>query len=307
MSRPGSVSRMDGILLIDKPAGPTSHDVVARLRRSSGERRIGHTGTLDPRATGLLPLVVGRATRIASLLTGREKAYEATIRFGWCTDTDDTDGQVVGSTSDVRPSEADLAAALEAFRGTFDQTPPRHSAKKIHGQRAYELARQDRPVDVQPVPVTVSHLQVLGRTEDTVTLAVTASSGFYVRALARDLGLALGCGGHLGSLRRVRSGTFLVEDALALEEAERLGPAVADRLIPPALALEELSAVELTDGGLKRVVHGNPVGPEHLAGRWVPPPSGAAPVRLLAADGRLVALARSRGGALHPAVVLGYD
>lgn len=307
MSQPGSVSRMDGILLIDKPAGPTSHDVVARVRRSSGERRIGHTGTLDPRATGLLPLVVGRATRIASLLTGREKTYEATIRFGWCTDTDDADGQVVGSTSDTRPSEADLAAALEAFRGTFDQTPPRHSAKKVQGQRAYELARQDRPVDVQPVPVTVSHLQVLGRTEDTVTLAVTASSGFYVRALARDLGLALGCGGHLESLRRVRSGTFLVEDALPLEEAERLGPAVADRLIPPALALEELSAVELTDGGLKRVVHGNPVGPEHLAGRWVPPPSGAAPVRLLAADGRLVALARSRGGALHPAVVLGYD
>ncbi len=307
MSQPGSVTRMDGILLVDKPAGPTSHDVVARLRRSSGERRIGHTGTLDPRATGLLPLVVGRATRIASLLTGREKAYEATIRFGWCTDTDDADGQAVGATTDARPSEADLAGALEAFRGTFDQTPPRHSAKKIQGLRAYELARRDRPVEVQPVSVTVSHLAVLGRTADTASLAMTASSGFYVRALARDLGLSLGCGGHLESLRRVRSGTFLVEDALPLEEAERLGPAVADHLIPPAQALEDLAAVELTDGGLKRVVHGNPVGPEHLAGRWVPPPSGAAPVRLLAADGRLVALARSRGGALHPAVVLGYD
>lgn len=307
MSHPAALSRMDGILLIDKPAGPTSHDVVARVRRASGERRIGHTGTLDPRATGLLPLVVGRATRLASLLTGREKAYEATVRFGWCTDTDDADGQVVGPATDARPAAPDLADALQAFRGTFDQTPPRHSAKKLQGRRAYALARQDRPVDVQPVTVTVSRVEVLGRTADTATLAVTASSGFYVRALARDLGLALGCGGHLEALRRLRSGTFHVDDALGLDEAERLGPAVAARLIPPARALDDLASVELTDSGLKRVVHGNPIGPEHLAGRWVPPPSGAAPVRLLAADGRLVALARSRGGALHPAVVLGYD
>jgi tRNA pseudouridine55 synthase len=300
------VPAVDGILLIDKPAGPTSHDVVACLRRSSGERRIGHTGTLDPRATGLLPLVLGRATRLASLLSGRDKAYDATVRLGWATDTDDADGDPIGDRAEPVGDIAAVAAALSAFRGAFEQTPPQHSAKKLAGRRAYELARRDQPVDLRPVPVTVTELELVGVEDGRVQLRVSATSGFYVRALARDLGARLGCGGHLESLRRTRSGWFDATSAIPLAEAEMLGVGVADRLIAPSEALSGLQAVHLNEAGLKRAVHGNPVGPEHLDGRWVPPPTAAAPVRLLAADGWLVALAQSRGGALHPVVVLGY-
>jgi tRNA pseudouridine55 synthase len=297
---------MDGVLLIDKPSGLTSHDVVARLRRSSGQRSIGHTGTLDPRATGLLPLVLGRATRLAPFLSGRDKTYEATIRLGWFTDTDDADGDPVGEVSERRPDDGELAVALAEFTGPIEQTPPRHSAKKLGGRRAYELARRQQEFALAPVPVTVHELTLTGREPDTVSLRVCASTGFYVRALARDLGRRLGCGAHLTALRRTHSGPFDLADAITLDEAERLGPAVAERLVRPADALPDLPAVELTAGGLKRVVHGNPVGPEHLAGQWVPPSTAAGPVRLLAPDGQLVALGRSRGGALHPAVVLGY-
>jgi len=297
---------VDGILLIDKPAGPTSHDVVACIRRSSGERRIGHTGTLDPRATGLLPLVLGRATSLASLLSGRDKSYDATVRLGWATDTDDADGDVVGDRVEPADDPAAVAAVLNEFHGTFNQTPPQHSAKKLAGRRAYELARQDQPVELAPVTVSVSELELIGVEGGRVQLRVSATSGFYVRALARDLGARLGSGGHLESLRRTRSGWFDVASAIPLAEAEALGAEVAGRLISPSDALAGLQAVHLNEAGLKRAVHGNPVGPEHLDGRWVPPPTAAAPVRLLAADGWLVALAQSRGGALHPVVVLGY-
>ena len=297
---------MDGVLLIDKPAGPTSHDVVQRIRRASGERSIGHTGTLDPRATGLLVLVVGRATRLASLLAGADKTYEAAIRLGQRTTTDDADGEPVGEPARALPGAAAVAAALETFRGDIDQVPPQHSAKKVGGRKAYDLARRDRPVDLKPAPVTVRELSLDGVEDGLVRIRVRASSGFYVRALARDVGAALGCGAHLETLRRTRSGTFDVADALPLEAAEAAGPALAGRLIPPADALPDLEAVTMTEAGLRRAVHGNPLAPEHLEGRWVPVASTGRPVRVLARDGQLVALAWSRGGALHPVVVLGY-
>lgn len=296
---------MTGVLLVDKPAGPTSHDVVARIRRATGERAIGHTGTLDPRATGLLPLVLGRATRLAALLSGGDKTYEAVIRLGFATDTDDADGRPIGPVSTSRPTEAAIDAALDRFRGTYEQVPPQHSAKKIAGRKAYELARRDAPVPLAPVTVTVSALERLGRDGDLLSLRVTAASGFYVRALARDLGETLGCGAHLQALRRTQSGGFTVADALPLEEAERLGPDLAGRLIPPADALPHLPAVRVTPRGLTRVTHGNTVGPDDIEGRFLPPPTAGGPVRLLASDGRLVALAHSRGGALHPVTVLG--
>ena len=299
---------MDGVLLIDKPSGPTSHDVVARLRAVSGERSIGHTGTLDPLATGLLPLVLGRATRLSPYLTGRDKTYEAIVRLGFATDTDDAAGQQLGTASDHLPDEARIAEALDRFRGEIQQTPPRHSAKKIGGHKAYDLARRDAPVTLQPVSVTVHAIACTGRDGDRVYVTVTASSGFYVRALARDLGDALGCGAHLAALRRTRSGRFQIQDALPLADAERLGPAIADRLISPADALGDLPQVTVTLAGRKRALHGNPLSPEHLAGRWVPPPSGpdrASAVRILDENGQLIALAHSRGGSLHPAVVLG--
>ena len=296
---------MDGVLLIDKPTGPTSHDVVVRLRRATGEKGIGHTGTLDPRATGLLPLVLGRATRLASLLTGGDKTYEATIRLGTATDTDDADGRPLAEPAATLPSDEALEGALGAFRGTFDQLPPSHSAKKVGGRKAYELARRDEPVSLKPASVTVRALVCAGRADDLVHVRVTASAGFYVRALARDLGARLGCGAHLVALRRTHSGSFDVADALPLEEAERLGPGVLRHVLPPAAALPDLPSVKANEAGLRRALHGNPLGPEHLEGRWVPPATSPVPVRVLAIDGRLVALARSRGGALHPVVVLG--
>jgi tRNA pseudouridine55 synthase len=298
---------MDGILLIDKPSGPTSHDVVARLRSVTGERSIGHTGTLDPLATGLLPLVLGRATRLSAHLTGGDKTYEATVRLGFFTDTDDALGQPLGPPAPVLPDDEAIAAAVSRFRGTIAQVPPSHSAKKVEGRKAYDMARQDAPLELEPVTITVSSLICGARDGGMVPLTVTASAGFYVRALARDLGEALGCGAHLAALRRTRAGRFDVANAIPLAEAERLGPAVESRLLSPAEALADLPAVTVTPLGLRRAVHGNPLGPEHLAGRWIPPAGGpsARPVRILDADGRLIALAHARGGSLHPAVVLG--
>lgn len=293
---------MDGILLIDKPAGPTSHDVVARMRAVSGERRIGHTGTLDPMATGLLILVLGKATRLSNYLTSGEKSYEAVIRLGWFTDTDDAMGQRKGNPAQL-PADSSLERALERFRGEFDQLPPQHSAKKVGGERAYDLARKDTLVELRAVPVTVSALELLGREGDLVTVAVTASAGFYVRALARDLGETLGCGAHLAELRRVGAGRFRIEDAIAMAEAERLGRGIDAHLISPADALSELPFVVCTAAGLARAQHGNPLSPEHLEGRWVSP-AGGKPTRVLDAQGTLVALAHARGGALHPAIVL---
>lgn len=294
---------MTGVLLIDKPAGPTSHDVVARIRRGSGERRIGHTGTLDPGATGLLPLVLGGATRLASLITSGDKTYEATIRFGVATDTDDAAGRPIGTPATVMPSDAEVDAALSAYRGTFDQRPPNHSAKKVQGERAYERARRAESVDLKPVTVTVHSLERTGRDGPLVFVRVVAGTGFYVRALARDLGDRLGCGAHLHALRRTRSGVFDVADALPLADAERLGPAIAARLLSPFDALAHLPSVRVTVAGLKRALHGNPLGPEHLAGRVVPAAPGTK-IRIVNEAGTLVALAESRGSTLQPIFVL---
>jgi len=295
---------MDGVLLIDKPGGLTSHDVVARIRRSSGEKRVGHTGTLDPRATGLLPLVMGRATRLASRITGGAKTYEAVIQLGIATDTDDADGRPIGEAVTVTSSASDVAAALAGFQGTFEQMPPAHSAKKVGGRKAYDLARRSQPVELAAVPVTIHDLTCSSIEGTLVSLRVTVSAGFYVRSLARDLGERLGCGAHLASLRRTGSGDFGVAQATSLDAAEREGLAIAGRLIPPSAVLPHLPAVTMTEGGLARVLHGNAIGPEHLTGHVLPPPS-AGELRLMGPGGQLVALAHSRGGALHPVLVLG--
>jgi tRNA pseudouridine55 synthase len=299
---------MDGVLLVDKPIGPTSHDVVARLRNVTGERSVGHTGTLDPLASGLLPLVFGKATRLSAHLTGGDKTYAAAIRLGFATDTDDAQGSPVGArAADASiPARGAIEVALAKFRGTFPQMPPAHSAKKVGGKKAYDMARADRPLTLEPVTVTVRSLELTGVDGDRVLVTVAASAGFYVRALARDLGAALGCGGHIAALRRTGSGTFNIAGALPLADVERLGPDVAAHLLSPADALAELPAVTLTALGLRRAVHGNPLAPAHLVGHALPPAGGldGRPVRLLDEAGTLVALAHARGGALHPAVVL---
>jgi tRNA pseudouridine55 synthase len=295
---------VDGLLLIDKPSGPTSHDVVASLRRTSGEQRIGHTGTLDPLATGLLLLVLGRATRLASLLTAARKTYEAVIQLGTTTDTDDATGTPIGEPATHLPDDDAVEQAVNGFRGTFAQVPPNHSAKKVSGRKAYDLARRQQPVALEPVAVTVHEIACTGRDGGRIAIRVSASTGFYVRALARDLGEALGCGGHLAALRRTRSGAFDLDDALPLADAERMGRDVAGRLVAPADALPDLPAVEVADFGVRRAVHGNALGPEHLV-RPLQDFNFCGRVRVIAPDGRLVALADARGGALHPVVVLG--
>ncbi|TAK11195.1 MAG: tRNA pseudouridine(55) synthase TruB [Acidobacteria bacterium] len=296
---------MNGVLLIDKPSGPTSHDVVARIRNTAKERSVGHTGTLDPMATGLLPLVMGKATRLAPYFSGSEKTYIAEVRLGFETSSDDAQGEALGREFQGSwPSALEVQAAVEKFRGSFEQVPPQVSAKRVEGKKSYDLARQDKGVELRPVQVHVSSLTVLGCSGAQVRFEVTASAGFYVRALARDLGRALGCGGHLAALRRTKSGAFDVANALPLDEAERLGPGVEAHLISPADALADFPAVTANAAGFKRATHGNALAPEHLAGRFVPTTVTGQKVRILAEGGSLIALADSRGGELHPAVVL---
>lgn len=302
---------MDGVLVVDKPEGPTSHDVVAVARRALRERRIGHTGTLDPMATGVLPLVIGKATRLASMLSGAAKTYEATVRLGCATDTYDADGVVAGDTEDRQAASLtipapdvpreEVEAALGRFRGPFEQAPPPYSAKKIGGVAAYKLARQQREVSPKPVSVVVTGLELLDYAGGLATVRVTASAGFYVRSLAHDLGRALGCGGHLASLRRTRSGVFTLDDAVPLSDLLDGRQGAAERIVPMDRLLPDLPAARLTASGAKRAGHGNPVSPVDIA---EPGPRGVR-VRLLAPDGRLLGLGEPRpGGLLQPVVVL---
>ena len=177
---------MDGVLLVDKPSGPTSHDVVARLRSVTGEPSVGHTGTLDPLASGLLPLVFGRATRLSAHLTGGDKTYAAVIRLGFATGTDDAQGERLGAPAATgpMPTRAAIDAALADFRGTFAQMPPRHSAKKVGGKKSYDMARQDQPLALEPVSVTVRSLELTGFDGDQLRVTLSASAGFYVRAIS---------------------------------------------------------------------------------------------------------------------------
>jgi tRNA pseudouridine55 synthase len=308
---------MDGLLVVDKAAGPTSHDVVAKMRRVLGERRIGHTGTLDPAATGVLPLVLGRATRLARFLSARDKRYEATIRLGVATDTYDGRGEPAGPRYDGPwPARDTIAAALERFRGTFDQQPPAFSAKKIDGQRSYKIARDTaRRVSGRSHPalparsalpalvsVTVRALDIVCADRDLVTLSVDCTAGFYVRSLAHDLGQALGTGAHLEALRRTRSGDFTLEDALPLDAAEDKDTACG-AVIPLEEMLPGLLAVILTDEGAFHAAHGRDLGPGDVAGGGVLSPSVC---RLLDQRGHLVGIAEPAGasGLLHPSVVL---
>ena len=281
------------------------------MRRISGERSIGHAGTLDPRATGLLVLMLGRATRIATQLTGHSKAYDATIRFGFATDTDDADGTPIMSSeaiSEKSPpssiSDDAIRAALDATVGRFEQLPPRYSAKRVDGKKAYDLARQDKPMELKRASVALHEWTWLGREGDLLRISMSVSAGFYVRSLARDLGEALGCPAHLEALRRTRSGPFDLLNAIPLDEAERLGPEVESRLIPMATALADLPSVQLSEGGLIRVRHGNPIGPQLVEGAWVPASDQVRRIRLIGPDGALIALADLRGGLLHPSTVL---
>ena len=316
---------LHGGLLVDKPSGPTSQDIVGFTRRLLKTKRVGHTGTLDPLASGLLVLLVGHATRLAQFLVSDVKEYIADIRLGVATRTYDAasldETAVRWAMADGRwPMGAELESALERFRGSFLQTPPPFSAKKIEGKRAYEMARRDEAVALEPVPVTVRELQLLDpsaidhrpstiesqRDATLVRVRVAASSGFYVRSLAHDLGQVLGCGGHLEALRRTRAGRFRVDDAATLEVLERMGSAASERLIPMNALLVDYPAVSLTSEGLRRACNGNSLSPRHLAQLSGQPAVGSdARVRVLAPDGELLSVAAWRpDGLLHPLLVL---
>lgn len=312
---------MDGVIVIDKPEGLTSHDVVAAARRLLGEKRIGHTGTLDPLATGVLPLVCGRATRLARFLSAADKVYEATVLFGVTTDTLDVTGEEISRSGGV-PSRDALVAALRSFEGEQMQVPPAYSAKKVAGRRAYELARRDEPVALDPVRVSVSRIELVECAHDRCHISLTCSSGFYVRALVRDLGERCGTGATLDALRRTRSGEFTLDEAVDLDqlgpwyietrlsaEARRTkaqipNPALETVLIPMERLLPGFPAVTVTAEGLTRVSHGQHVRPMDLTAEAK---LGAAEwVRLLDPGGALVGVGTPQplSGFLHPEVVL---
>jgi tRNA pseudouridine55 synthase len=222
-----------GLLLVDKPAGMTSHDVVQHVRRIYRERSIGHLGTLDPFATGLLVLLLGRATRLATFIDGDPKVYEATIRFGTETDTDDATGTVIRTAA--TPREADVRAAVKSLTGTLSQVPPAYSAKSVDGTRAYDAARRGEPLELAAVNVTVHNWELAAITDDSVSAVITCSSGTYIRALARDLGRLTDSAAHLQQLRRTRAGDFDVRDAATLDSlADSPVPVRALRVVPDA-------------------------------------------------------------------------
>jgi tRNA pseudouridine55 synthase len=277
---------------VDKPAGITSHDVVQRVRRILGTRAVGHTGTLDPFATGLLVVLVGRATRLARYLESRPKTYLATARLGLRTTTDDLTGEPLGAPSLEPVAERRVRGVLAGLQGAQRQRPPQFSAKRIAGERSYRKARRGEAVELAEVDIVVHGLDLIEYSPPDLTFRATVSAGTYIRALARDLGERLGSGAHLTSLRREAIGPLRVDQALPLD---RLTPA---GLLPPEAVLDHLPSVSLDQAEVQAVSHGRAVmDPRAESGR------DQEPVALLA-DGALIAVARPSEGWLHPTVVL---
>jgi tRNA pseudouridine55 synthase len=280
-------------VLVDKPAAMTSHDVVQRVRRVLGTRAAGHTGTLDPFATGLLVVLVGRATRLARFVEGQSKTYLATARLGIRTDTDDLTGRITGTSEAGELDESRVRESLAGFLGTQLQRPPPYSAKHLAGERSYQKARRGESVELAEVSVTIEGIEVVEYQPPLVSFRATVSAGTYMRAIARDLGDRLGVGAHLTSLRREAIGSLRVEDAVLLERLS------ADAVVPARTVLANLPTVELDHAARLAVAHGRAVVDSGAAGQRA---SGVA-VALLG-DGELVAVARAEDGWLRPAVVL---
>lgn len=312
---------MDGVLVIDKPAGLTSHDVVARVRRILGERRIGHTGTLDPFATGVLVILVGRATRLAQFLSGAEKEYEAVIRLGYATDTGDLTGRPLpkvehaGCVRSQGLSDEEIETALAGLRGEIDQVPPMYSAKKHQGRKLYELARRGEEIERPAVRVTIHEFEslrkdgrLLTKSEDATSdlvVRVVCSAGTYIRTLAEDLGRRCGVGAHLIALRRTRAGDFRITKAVTLEELQEKVShhEVADLTVSTDAALSPLPFLHLTAADAARTRNGMQVRVEtHSTTAWV----DGERVRMREADGSLIAIGLfdKASGTLQPKVVL---
>jgi tRNA pseudouridine55 synthase len=329
MSAPSRAPRLDGILIVDKPAGPTSHDIVGLVRRLSGVRRVGHGGTLDPFARGVLPIFIGRATRVVEYHLGDRKQYRATVCFGASSTTDDLDGELTpidGPTIE----RAALDAALEAFRGPIVQVPPAYSAVKVAGRRAYAVARAGGTPELAPRSVTIDRLEVLewdgsDPARPIAIVEVDCSAGTYIRAIARDLGLALGSGAYLGALTRTASGPFRLADAVSVDsvraaagEGSAAGfsagstaesSAAASRglaaLLKPLDMGLDLAAVQLTEAELQAVVRGQFIRPSSGApARTAEQRAADEPIRLFSEAGVLVGFGRWDGTRVMPDKVL---
>lgn len=290
---------MNGVLLLDKPSGPTSHDMVARARRFLRERRCGHTGTLDPFATGLLIVCVGRATRLARFLSDAFKSYEATVRFGYATDTYDRTGTPIGEPREEAPERGALIHALSGFEGKQLQRPPAFSAKRSGGKRLYELAREGRPIEARPVEVEFRSLELIELDGALARLRATVSSGTYLRSLAHDLGEALGVGAHLKELRRTAIGSFHVADAVDMSaycESDEVP------LVSPGDALCDLPSVEVGYDAARRLINGQ-------SPHWrdvnteIDPATAPNPIRVVDPSGELVAVGEPRPGGIRPLIV----
>jgi tRNA pseudouridine55 synthase len=294
---------MDGILVVAKPPGPTSHDVVALVRRLSATKRVGHGGTLDPFAAGVLPLFLGRATRVAEYHLGDRKRYRATVCFGATSTTDDLEGELTPSDA-AAPARETVERALERFRGRITQTPPAYSAIKVGGRRAYALARAGQTVELAPREVEIHGLDLVswdgGDEERPVAiLEVECSAGTYVRSLARDLGAAVGSGAYLGALTRTASGPFDFAAATPLDAVRDAAAASPDALqallLPIDAGLDGFPTVELAAGDVEALARGQLITPPSPL-----PDDAAARYRVVGPDGTLLAIAAVRGGRLAP-------
>jgi tRNA pseudouridine55 synthase len=295
MSRRKTGDKVDGWVILDKPVGLGSTPAVGKVRRLFGAQKAGHGGTLDPLASGVLPIALGEATKTVPFVMDGRKEYRFTVRFGEARSTEDAEGEVT-ATSDARPSDLEIRRALAGFIGEIEQIPPAFSALKVAGKRAYDLARAGEAVALEPRRILVERLELVGRPDaNHADFLISCGKGTYIRSLGRDLAQALGTVGHLSALRRTAAGPFREEAAISLSKLEALGhiPALLGALAPVATALDDIPALALTEAQADRLRHGQPV----LLTRDAPP-SGA----LLRAEtgSRLVALVRSDGASLKP-------
>ncbi len=293
---------LDGVIVVDKPEQWTSHDVVSKVRGIAGTRRVGHLGTLDPIATGVLPLMIGQATRLARFWDGSEKEYEAVVRFGFATSTYDRAGEPCGPDTTPNITADQIEACLVPMRGEIEQTPPPVSAKKINGVPAYKLARKNIAVDLAPVPVSIYELSLLGVEGTQARLRVRCSAGTYVRSIAHQVGLSLGCGAHIDSLVRTRSGPFRIAQASTLEQLQRLKNEgrLAEALVATQDLLPEFPTVFVDDIAVTHIRQGRDfnVSPFRVN-------TGAPHVKAIGPDGRLVAIGHiAMPNVYHPMVVL---
>jgi tRNA pseudouridine55 synthase len=240
---------INAVLVLDKPAAFTSHDIVNRVRRITGERSVGHLGTLDPMATGVLPLVLGRFTRLAQFFNDSSKVYEGEIRFGFSTDTCDAEGEATGPVSSAQPTLGEIHHYLPALTGRILQTPPVYSAKKINGVAAYKLARKDKPVEMKPVEVVVHRFEIQSVWADRARFVAEVSAGTYIRSLAHDLGQALGCGAHLTQLRRTQAGEFKLSQAVTLDDLAKYHSSGAQNVSTDNLSEYPLSDIADNEKG----------------------------------------------------------